>query len=60
MRERHDLAWRGLKLYHGKRLMAEVVPDSAHPSMWRVRIGESLSDFVNLPCQARYLDPPDA
>jgi hypothetical protein len=43
-----DLAWRGLKLYHGRRRVAEVVPDEKYPNMWRVKIEGELSDMVNL------------
>jgi hypothetical protein len=46
--ERRELTWQGLKLYRGKRCMAEVVPDNAHSDMWRVRVGDELSDLVNL------------
>ena len=46
--EQRDLNWRGLKLYHGRRFMAEVVPDDTHVGTWRVKIGNGLSDMVNL------------
>jgi hypothetical protein len=46
--ERRELTWQGLKLYRGKRCMAEVVPDGTYAGMWRVRIGDELSDLVNL------------
>jgi hypothetical protein len=46
--ERRELTWQELRLYRGKRYMAEVVPDGTYASMWRVRIGDELSDLVNL------------
>jgi hypothetical protein len=46
--EQLDLTWRGLRLYHGRHRMAEVVPDEKYPGMWRVKIRGELSDMVNL------------
>jgi len=43
-----DLFWRDSKLYFGKRVVGEIVPDSKYPAMWRiVRPHGSLSDMVN-------------
>jgi hypothetical protein len=43
-----DLVWRGSKLYFGKRVVGEIVPDGTYPTMWRiVRPDGSLSDMVN-------------
>jgi len=46
--EQRDLTWRGLKLYHGRRFMAEVVPDDTHAGTWRVKIGNDVSDMANI------------
>jgi hypothetical protein len=45
---RHELAWDGLKLKLGARVMATIEPDANWPGMWRVRFGSRLSDMANL------------
>jgi hypothetical protein len=43
-----DLIWRDSKLYFGKRIVGEIVPDEKYPGMWRiVQPDGSLSDMVN-------------
>jgi hypothetical protein len=43
-----ELNWRGDKLYHGSRLVGEIVPDHKYSGMWRiVQSDGSLSDMCN-------------
>jgi hypothetical protein len=44
-----DLVWDGdaLRLRRTGRVVATIERDSAWPMLWRVRIGERLSDMVN-------------
>jgi hypothetical protein len=43
-----DLVWRDSKLYFGRRVVGEIVPDSKYLGMWRImRPDGSLSDMVN-------------
>jgi hypothetical protein len=47
--ESKALTWHGNELYYGRRKMLEVVPDEAHPSMYRVkRPDDALSGMANL------------
>jgi hypothetical protein len=43
--KRFGAEWR---LFHDRRTVARVVPDSKYPGMWRVRLPGGLSDMVNL------------
>jgi hypothetical protein len=43
-----DLVWSSHRLRLGRHTVASLVPDADWPGMWRVRIGEALSDMVNL------------
>ena len=43
-----DLTWRDDRLHLGRRALdVSVVRDTAHPTMWRIRVGTKLSDMVN-------------
>ena len=35
-------------LYFSDRNLADVVPDERWPDMWRIRIGDRITDMVNL------------
>jgi hypothetical protein len=50
---RRDLRWRddgdGLALYHGKQIMAQIVPADRCPGLWRIRFDDGrLSDLANI------------
>ena len=43
-----DLVWRGDAVFYNRRKILNVVRDSKHPSMWRVRLPDGrLSDMAN-------------
>jgi hypothetical protein len=44
---RRDAVWRGNDLLIGRRLVASIVPDATWPGMWRVKIGDRLTDMLN-------------
>jgi len=43
-----DPIWRGNGLCYGRRTLATIETDAQWPNMWRVRIGDHLTDMVNL------------
>jgi len=43
---RRDAVWRGNGLCLGRRVIAIIVPDSIWPKMWRVKVGDRLTDMV--------------
>jgi hypothetical protein len=44
---RRDALWRGNDLRLGRRVIASIVADSVWPKMWRVKVGDRLTDMVN-------------
>ena len=44
---RRDAVWRGNDLRLGRRVIASIVADFVWPKMWRVKVGDRLSDIVN-------------
>jgi hypothetical protein len=44
---RRDAVWRGDDLFLGRRIVASIVPDPTWPGMWRVKIGDRLTDMLN-------------
>jgi hypothetical protein len=36
------------RLYYGRRAVIDVVPDKRWPTMWRVKLGDQLSDMANI------------
>lgn len=44
---RRDAVWRGNDLHLGRRVIAIIVADSVWPKMWRVKVGDRLTDMVN-------------
>jgi ParB-like chromosome segregation protein Spo0J len=49
MFDRHDLKWVGLTLFRGRRVLATVEPDPVWPELYRVYMGDYVSDMLNLP-----------
>jgi hypothetical protein len=44
---RHDLTWHGNVLKLGSRKVAEIVPETTWSGMWRIKVGDRISDMVN-------------
>jgi hypothetical protein len=44
---RRDAVWRGNDLRLGRRVIASIVADPAWPKLWRVKVGDRLTDMVN-------------
>jgi hypothetical protein len=44
---RRDAVWRGDALLVGRRKVVELVPDSVWHGMWRVKVGDHITDMVN-------------
>jgi hypothetical protein len=44
---RRDSVWRGNDLTFRRRIVASIAPDPRWLGMWRVKIGDRLSDMVN-------------
>jgi hypothetical protein len=44
---RRDAVWRGNDLHLGRRVIARIVADPVWPKMWRVKVGDRLTDMVN-------------
>ena len=44
---RRDAVWRGSDLRLGRRVIASIVADPVWPNMWRVKVGDRLTDMVN-------------
>jgi hypothetical protein len=48
MHDHHELIWRGNDLCAGNRRLVSIEQDKTYPAIWRVRLGERLTDMVNV------------